>query len=386
MKRRALALAALSLSVALAGLSVSCSKKVHADTPQAEGSARGVRTVKFDPKALERLGVKVDAAGSSATDYEFNVAGSLEYNREKYAEIGTIADGRVSSLRVHEGDLVKKGDVLGVMMIPAIAGAQAEYLAAQAAAQISRDNEAREKALLAKDLTTAREAELARSEAVRAQAELQASEAKLLALGAGKPQGHAAIPSAGTISLVAPIDGVVVRRDAVLGRYVQAKETVFVVADPTDLRAAINVYESDLPYFRLGAEVELTVDAQPGKVHKGKILRIDADVNPSTRTVRALIEVPNADRMLRPGEFVRATVKLPESAHSNQLLVPAAAVQPLGDDDVVFVEKEPGKYEVRTVRVARRTAQVVEISEGLSHGERIVVDGAFVLRGEVAKQ
>lgn len=372
------------LGVTMATSAVSCSKKSLADTPAPASSQRATRSVKFDPKALERLGVRVDAAGSAAKDYEFNVAGTLEYNREKYAEIGSIADGRITSFRVHEGDLVKKGEVLGVMMIPAIAGAQAEYLSAQAAAQIAKDNEAREKALLAKDLTTAREAEVARAEAVRTQAELQASSAKLAALGAGRP-GSAA-PQGGTISLVAPIDGVVVRRDAVLGRFVQARETVFVVADPTDLRAAINVYESDLPYFRLGAEVELTVDAQPGKVHKGKILRIDADVNPSTRTVRALIEVPNADRMLRPGEFVRATVKLPESAHSNQLLVPAAAVQPLGDDDVVFVEKEPGKYEVRTVRVARRTAQVVEISEGLSHGERIVVDGAFVLRGEVAKQ
>lgn len=385
----ALRLSALGiLGVVMATSSVSCTKKSHADTPAPASSQRAVRSVKFDPKSLERLGVRIDAAGSTAKDYEFNVAGTLEYNREKYAEVGTNADGRITSFRVHEGDLVKKGEVLGVMMIPAIAGAQAEYLSAQAAAQIAKDNEAREKALLSKDLTTAREADVARAEAVRTQAELQASAAKLAALGAGRPAGGpgAMGVQGGTISLVAPIDGVVVRREAVLGRFVQARETIFVVADPTDLRAAINVYETDLPYFRLGAEVELTVDAQPGKVHKGKILRIDADVNPSTRTVRALIEVPNADRMLRPGEFVRATVKLPESAHSNQLLVPAAAVQPLGDDDVVFVEKEPGRFEVRTVRVARRTAQVVEVSEGLSHGERIVVDGAFVLRGEVAKQ
>lgn len=383
MNLRSFAAAIVVCSLALP-FGASCSKKSNAETPAPETSSRGLRVVKFDPKALERLGVRIDAAGSSAKDYEFNVAGTLEYNREKYAEIGSIADGRITSFRVHEGDLVKKGEVLGVMMIPAIAGAQAEYLSAQAAAQIAKDNEAREKALLAKDLTTAREAEVARAEAVRTQAELQASAAKLSALGAGRP--GAGSVQGGTITLTAPIDGVVVRRDAVLGRFMQAKETVFVVADPTDLRAAINVYESDLPYFRLGAEVELTVDAQPDKVHKGKILRIDADVNPSTRTVRALIEVPNPDRMLRPGEFVRATVKLPESAKANQLLVPAGAVQPLGDDDVVFVEKETGRFEVRNVRVARRTSQVVEISEGLSRGERIVVDGAFVLRGEVAKQ
>jgi hypothetical protein len=84
--------------------------------------------------------------------------------------------------------------------------------------------------------------------------------------------------------------------------------------------------------------------------------------------------------------FVRASVRLPENAGAGRLLVPAPSVQPVGDDDVVFVETQPGIFEVRKVVVARRTTQVAELREGVTRGERIVVEGAFVLRGEVTKQ
>jgi hypothetical protein len=68
------------------------------------------------------------------------------------------------------------------------------------------------------------------------------------------------------------------------------------------------------------------------------------------------------------------------------VLIPAPAVQPIGDDKVVFVEQSPGAFEVRKVKVTRTTTQVAEIGEGITKGEKCVVEGAFVLRGEVTKQ
>jgi multidrug efflux pump subunit AcrA (membrane-fusion protein) len=84
---------------------------------------------------------------------------------------------------------------------------------------------------------------------------------------------------------------------------------------------------------------------------------------------------------------VRASIKLPEEMAAGKLLIPAPAVQPIGDDKVVFVEQgQPGSYEVRKVKVIRTTTQVAEIGDGLTRGEKCVVEGAFVLRGEVTKQ
>lgn len=345
----------------------------------------GPKMVKFDPKSLERLGVKVEEAGAKSAENDIEVAGSLEYNLDRYAEVGALLDGRVSTMTVKVGDSVKRGQVLATIVVPSIAAAQAEFVSAEAAARIAKENASREEALLQRELTTAREAEVARGEATKTQAELAAATAKLQAFGVARPSGSGTITGAGTLSLAAPIDGVVVRRDAVLGKFLQPHETAFVIADPHSLRASLNVYEHDLAYFKVGSETTITFDAIPGRVVKGHVLVVEPQVGKSSRSARALIEVPNPDGTLRPGLFVRASIPLPQEG-GNALLVPSGAVQPLADDDVVFVEREPGLFEVRKVDIARRTPQVVTIHSGLTKGERIAIAGGFVLRGEVTKQ
>jgi len=113
---------------------------------------------------------------------------------------------------------------------------------------------------------------------------------------------------------------------------------------------------------------------------------LEPQLGKATRALRARVEVDNQDGALRPGLFVRASVPIAVDSKANQLLVPKAAVQPIGGNDFAFVERERGKFEVRPVTVAHRTSQFAEISDGLAPGERIVIHGAFVLRGEVTKQ
>jgi cobalt-zinc-cadmium efflux system membrane fusion protein len=347
---------------------------------------KGPRLVKFDPAALERLGLKSAPAGGTGSESRLRVPGTLEYNLEHYAEVGTIVEGRVAAVMARPGERVKKGQVLATLVVPSIAKAQAEFVSARAAAQVARENAQREASLLEKQLTTAREAEVARSEMVRAEAELNAAAARLRVLGVGDPQNGGVIQGAGGLTLSAPIEGIIVRRDAVLGKFLQPNETAFVVADPNELWATVEIYESDLPFFQPGAEVEITMDAIPGKTIAGKVTLVEPTVGKENRVLRARIAVPNADGALRPGLFIRASIKLSDEATQGKLLVPAGAVQPLGDDDVVFIEREPGKYEIRTVKVGRTTPQFKEITQGLAKGEKIVIDGAFLLRGEATKQ
>lgn len=382
----ALKLSSFALLLVAALPLAGCPEKHVSAAQDGPPSRSGPKLVKFDPRALERLGIKVEASGSQTGALDLEVPGSLEYNLDKYAEVGTLVDGRVTAINVKPGDKVKKGQVLATIVVPSIAAAQAEFLSAEASAKIAKENETREVALLEKQLTTAREAEVAKGEVLKTEAELGAAKAKLQALGVDRPAGGANITGAGTMLLTAPLDGVVVRRDAVLGRFLQARETAFVIADPQDLRASLNVYEADLPYFRIGQEAEISFDAMPGKIVKGTIVLVEPQVGKASRSARAFIDVVNKDATLRPGMFIRASLKLPEDAGAGRLLVPAPSVQPIGDDDVVFVEIQPGVFEVRKVTIARKTTQVAEIREGVTRGERIVVDGAFVLRGEVTKQ
>jgi RND family efflux transporter MFP subunit len=244
----------------------------------------------------------------------------------------------------------------------------------------------RENDLLAKQLTTVHEAHMASSQAVKTAASLAAAEARLRAMGVSIPTGGDVVQGAGTMTILSPIDGVVVRRDAVLGQFLEPSEIGFVVADPTELWATIQVFESDIPYFQVGVDVLVTVDAMPGREFPSKIALMETDVARATRALRARIPIGNKNGELRPGLFVRASVRIPSDDGESRIRVPSAAVQPLGEEDVVFIERGAGVFEVRPVRVGRRTTQVVEIVEGVSRSERLAVEGTFLLRGEITKQ
>jgi len=357
-----------------------CGNKASATTQEVPKEAPVARQVIVDAETVKRLGIKTAKAGGEGSVATITVPGSMEYDLLHYAEVGPRLDGRITEVKVKLGDKVKKGDVLAVLAVPSLAEAQAAFLTSNAALGAAKKNAEREKALLEKSLTTAREAEVAQAELNKAQAESQAAKARLDALGvAGGGVG-------GQTKLTAPIDGTVVARHAVLGAFSSSSANAFIIADTAKLIASLDVHEADLPYLSLGNDVNFTADGLPGRAFKGKLTYIDPTVNKATRLVRARVEVDNVDGTLRPGMFIRASVALPKAAATGFIALPPEAVQPLGNDDVVFVERSADHFEVRKVKVARRTSEVVEIKEGITSGETVVVEGAFLLRGEAAKQ
>lgn len=376
----------LLAALSMVSLLVGCAKADASGGKDAGAASPARRVVRVDAKAVERLGIKVEPAGTQAPGHRVHVPGTLDFSYANYAEIGPLVEGRITSIAVGVGDRVKKGQMLGTMLVPALARSQADFVSARAAAQMARTQAEREARLLDKNLTTAREAEAAKADQVKTEADLAAARARLEAIGAGAPRADSNVGGAGRLPLVATIAGVVVRRDAVLGRFLQPNEIAFVIADLKELWAILQVHEADLSYMEVGADVDLVLDAMPGQVFKGKLALVEPQVGKSSRAAIARVVVPNPDEKLRPGLFVRAAVAIPERVDSKLVLVPSDAVQPLGESDVVFVQVAPGEFEVREVRLARRTAEVSEIESGLQRGEPIAVTGTFLLRGEVIKQ
>jgi membrane fusion protein, heavy metal efflux system len=366
--------------LAVLTLVAACGNKASATTHEAPKEPPAARQVVVDAETMKRLGIKTAKAGGEGAQATITVPGSIEYDLLHYAEVGPRLDGRITDVKVKLGDRVKKGDVLAELAVPSLSEAQAAFLTSNAALSAAKKNAEREKALLEKNLTTAREAELADAELNKAKAESAAARARLEALGvAGGGVG-------GQIRLVAPIEGTIVARNAILGGFVSSSANAFIIADTSKLVATLDVHEADLPYLHLNSEVSFIADGLPNREFKGKLTYIDPTVNKITRIVRARVQVANDDGTLRPGLFIRSSIALPNKADATTIALPPQAVQPLGNDDVVFVLRSPDHFEVRTVAIARRTSEVVEIKEGLSKGETIVVEGAFLLRGEASKQ
>ncbi|HVW29059.1 MAG TPA: efflux RND transporter periplasmic adaptor subunit [Polyangiaceae bacterium] len=358
------------------------SKAKPAPSPRSD---EGPRILRVDVGLLERLGVTSSRVGQRSDAERIELPGTLEYVIDRYAEVGTLVEGRVTKIDVTVGDHVKKGQSLATVLAPALVSAQAEALSARAAHRTAVEHAKREALLIEQNLTTAREAEIARADVARAEADLAAAQSKLALFGSRLPSSADGIKPNGSVVLTAPLDGVVIRRDAVLGAFVSPDETAFIVANTDTLWAVLDVYESDLAFVREGATVELTADALPDEKFVGRIAMLEPAVERTTRALRARIVVDNREGTLRQGFFVRAHVPIAEGARGG-VMVPSAAVQPLGERDVVFVEKERGRFEVRTVGVGRRTPHVAEIMDGLTDGETVVTHGAFVLRGEATRQ
>jgi cobalt-zinc-cadmium efflux system membrane fusion protein len=186
----------------------------------------------------------------------------------------------------------------------------------------------------------------------------------------------------GRYTLVAPFDGTVTAREAVAGRAVAAEDALVEVADVRTLWAVLDVPEEHARSVRAGQKVTVRVDGS-GEVREARVARVAASVDPRTRTVRVRVDLPNADRTLRAGSFVRGTIEV--SSARRALLVPRDAVQRAQEHDLVFVRTAPGQFDPVAVRVGARTAADVEVVEGLAPGAEVVTTGAFVLKTELLK-
>jgi len=129
--------------------------------------------------------------------------------------------------------------------------------------------------------------------------------------------------------------------------------------------------------------VAIHVLSYPAETFTGAVAVAGQSVDETTRTLEARIEVENRDAKLKPGMF--ATASLPTERIDNQLLIPDGALQTISGLTCVFVEDQPGKYRVATVRLGREIDGQHQVLEGLEDGMRIVVSGAFVLKSELLK-
>jgi cobalt-zinc-cadmium efflux system membrane fusion protein len=130
--------------------------------------------------------------------------------------------------------------------------------------------------------------------------------------------------------------------------------------------------------------VRITVAATPGREFTGTVAASGSQVDAASRTLDIRIELPNADGLLRPG--MSATAHVPIQASDRQLLaVPAAAVQRVGEEWVVFIPREPGVFELRSIGRGRDLGTEVEVVSGLRGTETVVVDGGFLLKAEAEK-
>ena len=321
------------------------------------------------------------ASGGVAT-----ILGELDVNQDAYAEVAAALSGRVTRVTAGLGDRVAAGQALAEVHSAELGRARGAVLMASARLTLARAALERKRGLAADRVVPEREVQEAQAELAASQAEWAAAEATMQALGLGPQAGPVAgATEAPRFVVRSPISGQVIARSVVLGQSVGADSgALFVIADLSRLWLTVHAFERDAVRIEGGAEVEVNLAALPGRVLKGRVDRVGGRVDPASRTVPVRIVLANAGGVLRPGMSASARVPMAGGA-GETLVVPTGALQRLGDTWVVFIPKDPGHFEIRPVGRGRDLAGEVEVLSGLRAGDRVVVDGSFVLKAEAEK-
>ncbi len=337
---------------------------------------------------LEKAKVTVETATERDLDDSLATAGRVTFEDVKVGHIYSPVNGRVAKISVQLGERVKKGQALAVIESPDIGQASSDVTKADADLIAAEHDLQREKELLAKHATSYKDFETAEDTYRQARAEKQRAMQKAFLLRTNGSDGV----SQG-FTLTSPVDGDVLMRGLSLGTEVQGQYTIggavqelFTIGELDEVWVMSDIYESDIARIKVGATAVVAAVAYPGKRFEGKVDWISGTLDPTTRTEKVRCTFANPDRLLKQDMYTTVTIAV---ATHKALALPPGAVLPLGDQNVVFIErgKTPdGKQRFERVPVAvdipvadAKGTKLLPVLHGLNVGERVVVVGGEAL-------
>jgi cobalt-zinc-cadmium efflux system membrane fusion protein len=143
------------------------------------------------------------------------------------------------------------------------------------------------------------------------------------------------------------------------------------------------VNEENFGKVRVGMPVKIRVQAYPEQVFTGRIVKFGEQLDPETRTVQARVELDNKGGRLKPEMY--AAGEIAAGGSGTAIFIPEAAVQQVNGQSTVFVQSAPDRFEARLVETGSTLDSQVRVLEGLRAGERVVVEGSYVLKSQLLR-
>ena len=355
----------------------------HADEDEHSESVE----VHLNANQISELGIVVSAVTNGAVDGILELPAEVGFDQNHLAHVTPRVSGIVRSVAVAEGDRVEAGDVLAVLNSRPLADAKASYLSARARLDLAESSFEREERLWERQISAEQDFLAARRALEEARIEVRSAGQQLDALGVDVSTLPRMVASSDVsltrYELAAPISGTIIERHAVLGEVLEegAQPPAFIVADTDSVWVDAAVYGADLGRIRAGAPVSID-PGDGGQPIESSIDFVSPQIGERTRTGRARIVIDNPGDRLRPGMFV--TVFAAASDAQPTVRVPVTALQTVEGETVVFVRTSDG-FEVREVRLGRRSDRYAEILSGVSLGEMIATTQSFSLKAELQK-
>lgn len=370
------------------------------------------KSVTIEASARRLVGIRTSMSKLGHVSRTIRTIGSIDFDESRLSTISAYIDGRLEKVYAdYVGVRVTKGDDLAMLYSPQLYSAQTEFVTSLDGGRVGRFD------ISESDLAAMAQENLS---------ELGMSDDQIATLRQTRePQSRIRIKS--------PQTGTVLEKSAVEGDYVQTGQQLYRIADLSSVWLMLDLFPDDAAAVRFGQEVEAEIQSMHGEVFTGRVAFIDPTVNRKTRTVRVRVEVLNFDGKLRPGDYATARITVPAipadvvydpalagkyiSPMHPQVIreepgpcplcgmdlvptselgfatepfpqrrvvtVPRDAVLLAGGNGVIYVETEPGRFEVRRVSVGPMTDKEAVITEGLAAGETIATGGNFLIDSQM---
>ena len=329
----------------------------------------------LDPKML--AAIRIEAVVEREIADVFAVAGKVQFDEERVARIVVPLGGQVIDLRVKVGDAVRRGDALCAINSREAAASVGEYIEARKDVELAEKTAAMTEDLFAHEAASRIAMQQAQSDLAKARSRAARTEESLRVLGLNPRDDLAEFN--GRLPITAPLTGIVIDRRVTAGQFVQSDGTpIMTIADLSTVWVIGDVFERDLQRVSPGQTASITTAAYPGETFHGRVNYISDSIDAATRTAKVRVSVANPGGRLKPEMF--ASVSLDLEAHNRVMLVPADAVFTEDGRAFVYTEVGSGTFARRAVDVAQSEGPLRRVLAGLRPGDRVVVDGALLLR------
>lgn len=402
-QRRRIVLASVAIAI-VAGV-FALSQLTDKPKPAERAKDADPNFVELPVDAQRNAGVVIVAARQQAITREVRITGIVSPDESRVAHIFPLAQGVVEQVKVRLGDRVTQGQALLVYDNIELGELIGQYQSLRAGLQkqlaqkdVSEKVFARAKSLLEVQAISQREYDLRSAEYQQAIAEVESQRAEvarteeklhrfgltdedLMALKPAEGESHR---TASHNTLRAPFAGVIIRYEVSQGEVVDRQKELFTIVDTSTVWVLGDVYEKDIQEVRKRGECLVELAAFPGEIFRGRITYLSDMLDPASRTAKLRCVVPNSDGRLKLEMF--GSVRVPVQGTLQALTLPAASVQDVNGEAVVFVQRSETQFEKRPVKLGDRNNQVVRVIEGVRPGEKVVSNGSFYLKSALLRE
>ena len=331
--------------------------------------------VEIDETEAATIGLKTAVVSIRPIARTLKLTGAVQVPPDSRGFVESRVEGKIVRVYVNVGDSVKRGQVLATVQSTEFETLQVEFLRQAAQLPVAQAAADRMKKLLEIEAVAQKDAQNAVAEYAAKRSELAGLRGRLEGLGLSGSEISRLQETqelVRTLPVSAPLEGIVLNRNAVTGSAVSTSNPIFEIHNLATVWIEGDVFEGQLPNITPGLPAGVTVPAYPDRVFEGKVQRIIPSLDLEKRTARLRVILPNPQSLLKPGMFATLSITVGQEAPGTA--VPIDALIEHGNSVFVLV-KNGTQFMKQEVVVSARDGAYARISRGLVPNDVVATDG-----------